>query len=1146
MKLNAFWVCRTSLLILGVLVACPMALQARQAKQTAGAQPVISGVVVTATHEPIPGATVRITNTVTHQSWVTWSDEDGKFGFPALPAGSYHLTSEGLGFQSNSLEITFQEAGPPPPSLTVTLQVQTLAQMSSSGAATPATGKSATTASQTSPGGTNRAAAGQAPSSTGRRGFSGAAIPAGVSNAIQAGMGGFQQVDVDVEGGGAAATGETPGASQTGSSTGDAMGGAASADSYVLNGSVGLSASTFSPGFGGTGGLPGSNLGVQLGPAPGQRGGMFGGGGGRGGPGGFRGGGGGGGPRTFMSQRLRQQVNRIHWGFVNTYQNSAFDARPYSLTEPNPPKISFYNEKLGFNAGGPLVIPHIYDGSDKTFFFVNYTLGRQQEPIDSFSTVPTVAERGGDFCGVVTELYNPFSSLNGPRQPIGCSIPITMQSSAATGLLNYIPMPNVNTASTALNYHLEATVPQSSDSVNIHILHTISKKFSINGGYNFNSTRGNTLASFLTLGGTTSGRNQNLDLHFVQVWTPRLTNDSYLNFTRARTQILSDNSYVNNIAALLDINGVSNSPIDYGVPQISFTSFTGLNDPVPSLTRNQTLRFNDTVTYVLPKHTITAGGEIRRMELNTASDPIPRGAFSFTGQMTSQLDSSGNPVPGEEGIDFADFLLGVPQTTQEQFGSTSTYFRNWGLIGFGQDDWRVNTRFTFEYGLRYQVETPPVDIYNALANIVVNSDFTAAQVVVPGQPNPFGAPLPRALIHGDYNNWAPRIGLAWKPFQKQPIIVRAGYSIFYNESVYDTLARELANQPPWADAQFNVNNNPAQVLTLQQGFVAQSQSSSTTITNTKAVDPNYKPGNAQIWDLSLERQFQHGWFLDLTYTGTKGTHLDMLEAPNRILPSTGQRQIPYADGFTYDQSVADSSYNALQVRLQKHMSRGLMFYALYTYGKSLDDASAIGGGTGVVVQNQNDFRQDWGRSAFDMTHQFRSGETYQLPFGPRQRWARSGWAGKLLGNYRINSVVTINSGLPYTALAPPSSNIQSGGGFSERADQDGNACLPAGQRGPLDFFNTSVFSVPAPGTLGTAGRGTICGPGTFNINAGFSRSFVFGRDQQHHMDIRWEVNNLTNTPSFSGLSTILGSSTFGEVTGAQSMRTMDVVVRVMF
>ncbi|MHB8755454.1 MAG: outer membrane beta-barrel protein, partial [Candidatus Acidiferrales bacterium] len=820
------------------------------------------------------------------------------------------------------------------------------------------------------------------------------------------------------------------------------------------------------------------------------------------------------------------------------------DARPYSLTEPNPPKISHYDERLGFNAGGPLKIPHIYDGSDKTFFFANYMLDRQQSPEDVFSTVPTQAERGGNFCGVVTQLYNPFSNPGGPRQPIGCSIPNGMLDNAALGLLKFIP--SANLPGTVQNYHLETTVPQSSDFVNVHILHTISQRFSLNGGYNFDSNRGNTLTDFLTLGGTSSTRNQNVDLSFVQTWSPRLTNNSSVNWSRSRIRILSDNSFLNNISAQLGINGISNAPINFGIPLIHFTNFTGLSDPIPSLVRNQTLRFNDTVTYVLPKHTITAGGEVRRMQNNTQSDPIPRGAFTFTGLMTSQLDSAGQPVPGELGVDFADFLLGLPQTTQVQFGSTRTYFRNWGFIGFAQDDWRVRPRFTAEFGVRYEAETPPIELYNKIANIDLNPDITRAAVVVPGQTGPFSGALPRSLIRGDYNNWAPRLGMAWKPFAKRAFIIRGGYSIFYSESVYGRLASELANQPPWAQAQF-LSTSASQLLTIENGFPSQFSQSSPTITNTFAVDPNYKVPLVQIWDLGLEQQFSHGWVLDVTYTGTKGANLDILRAPNRLVQVNGTaRRIPNAGGFTLDQAGANSIYHAVQVRVQKHMSRGLMIYGIYTFGKSLDDASAIGGGTPVVEQQDGNLRAEWGRSAFDVRHQFRGFGVYELPFGARQRWARHGWEAALLGDYRLNAGMTVSSGLPYTALGPPSDNTASGGGFSERANQVGDPCLPSNQRTPLDFFNTAAFVAPPVGTFGDASRNTICGPGNFNVNAGLSKFFVFGRDQQRRMNLRWEVQNLTNTPNFAGLSTVVNSATYGRVLGAQSMRTMDVVLRVNF
>jgi len=1107
----------------------------------------ISGIVQTDGRIAIPGATVRIENSATRQRWVTWTGEDGKFKFPSLPPGSYRLSSDALGFAAAELDVTLQSATPPPPPVVLTLQVLSLAEISSVNAAPAASANSPAQRNEPALASKQAAVTRRRRGHMATRGVPGenrqasATLPAGLTNAMREGMGGFQQADVNVQGSAGAPD-------QNASASNGPLGAASSSDSLLLNGSVGIGANTFGPAFG-AGGLPGSNLGVDLGPAPGQKRIMYAGRGGpmaRGGPGRFRGRGGPGpGAAIFFIQRLRRQVNRIHYGFVETYQSSAFDARPYSLTGVSQPKISHYAERLGFNAGGPLKIPHIYDGSDKTFFFANYMLDRQQSPIDAFSTVPTQAERGGNFCGVVTQLYNPFSNPGGPRQPLGCSIPTGMLDNAALGLENFIPASNL--PGTVDNYHLQATVPQSSDFVNIHILHTISQKFSLNGGYNFDSNRGNTLANFLTLGGTSSTRNQNVNLGFMQTWSPRLTNNSFLNWSRSRIRILSDNSFLNNIGAQLGITGISNSPINFGIPLINFTDFTGLSDPIPSLVRNQTLRFNDTVTYVLPKHTITVGGEVRRMQNNTQSDPIPRGAFTFTGLMTSQLDSSGQPVPGESGVDFADFLLGLPQTTQVQFGSTSTYFRNWGFIGFTQDDWRVRPRFTLEFGVRYEAETPPIELFNKIANIDLNPNLTQAAVVVPGQVGPFSGSLPRSLIRGDYNNWAPRLGMAWKPLAKHAFIVRAGYSIFYNESVYNHLATELANQPPWAQAQFTTTS-ASQLLTLENGFSSQpSQPSSTAITNTFAVDPNYQVPLIQIWDLGLEQQFPRGWILDVTYTGTNGSNLDILRAPNRLLQTGGTvRQIPNAGGFTLDQSGASSIYNALQVRVQKHMSRGLLIYGIYTFGKSLDDASAIGGGTPVVEQQDGNLRAEWGRSAFDVRHQLRTFGIYELPFGSRQRWIRHGWLASLLGNYRVNAGATVSSGLPYTALGPPSDNTASGGGFSERANQVGDPCLPWNQHTPLHFFNTAAFVAPPVGTFGDASRNTICGPGAFSINTGLSKSFVFGKDQQHHMDLRWEVQNLTNTPNFTGLSTVVNSTTYGRVTSTQSMRTMDLVLRVMF
>ena len=181
--------------------------------------------------------------------------------------------------------------------------------------------------------------------------------------------------------------------------------------------------------------------------------------------------------------------------------------------------------------------------------------------------------------------------------------------------------------------------------------------------------------------------------------------------------------------------------------------------------------------------------------------------------------------------------------------------------------------------------------------------------------------------------------------------------MFYNESIYSQLLSELANQPPWADSQLRLTSS-ADVLTLQNGFPAVTGAASNTILNTYAVNPNYKVGYAQIWNLSIETSLMTNTTLVLTYTGTKGTDLDLLLAPNRLAPGQvgNNVQVANAGNFVYDTSGANSIYNALQARIQRRLSHGIMVNAIYTYGKSLDDASSIGGGSPVVVQNDADIR----------------------------------------------------------------------------------------------------------------------------------------------------------------------------------------------
>jgi hypothetical protein len=276
------------------------------------------------------------------------------------------------------------------------------------------------------------------------------------------------------------------------------------------------------------------------------------------------------------------------------------------------------------------------------------------------------------------------------------------------------------------------------------------------------------------------------------------------------------------------------------------------------------------------------------------------------------------------------------------------------------------------------------------------------------------------------------------------------------------------------------------------------------------------------------------------YTGTRAVHLDQL-----LGFSSATNGATQAAGFTYDTSGAISIYHGLQVRLQKRMSHGLMLMGRYTYSKSLDDASTIGGGAQTVIQNNADPRGDYGLSSFNMTHEFLGRFSYQLPFGDRQRFAAKGWQKSVFGAWRIDGTTTVNSGTPFTVrIFSKNQACQNVPGTnSERANQSGDPSLSSPTL--LEWFNTSVFSIPTS-CFGDAPRNSVIGPGTFSINSGVTKTIPFGRDGLRRLDFSWNTSNLLNHPNYTGLSTVLGSKTFGEITSVAGMRTMTFTTRFNF
>jgi trimeric autotransporter adhesin len=1195
------------------------------AEESADSQ--LAGIVHGADGTAIPGSTLSVLQTFTGKAWVTWSDEDGKFEFPALPEGHFRIEVSQLGFAPVTQDVDLVSGAKTPvdlkmdvgqlsaimtPAADATAATATNAPPKEEGAkpapsATPNAGGEAAPNQNQSATATNNAsptppagAAGNNASGSQRGGRNGGGAGRNGQQSASGGPGqgggrrAFQQLGLN---GKTQNTLEATTEDQNAPEAGGQLGQAASADAVQMTGTVamgqmapeGPQQQSGDNGPDTRTGIAGDNNTI-----PGQSAG--GGGSGQGGfgggpPGGFggggpRGGGGGqrgprGGPQGVASlwgaQRvMRQRINRVHYSFYDTFGASPFNARPYSLYQANPPKISSWTESAGLNMGGPLKIPHIYDGTDKTFFYINFGGTWSRTPVDQFSTVPTIAERNGDFSADNVQLYNPLSDLKGPRTlftnagcyqampssplpPAGTCIPTSMISSQANNLLAFIPLPNIpvtNVAGQNFNYHLQTNVPGLSNRLNVNVTHQISSKLSLQVNYNLSNGTAHTLNSFPGIESNVFTRGQSVMIGLTQNWTKTFVHTSQLYFSRTRSLGLNEFSNITDISSQLGLTGISTSAFDYGLPYINFTNFTGLSDPTFSLSRSQTYRYVDSLRWMKAKHTITVGGEVRKMDINRDNDPAPNGQFSFTGLMTSQLTAAGTPVisPANcltagpaapcNGNDFADFLLGYPANTKVQFGDTATYFRNWGFVGYASDDFHVRPKFTVTYGVRYEAFTPPTEVNGHIANLAVNQNFTEVQCVTPvATGNCIAGPTP-SLFYGHYNNWAPRVGIAWQPPGKwfpgeHQLTFRAGFSMFYVEAYLNTLSAEMANQPPFATANTLTQQTFATTpLSFQTNL---SSASPNSVTNTVGVNPNYQVPYAMVWNASIEYNLAPNTFLEVMYTGTRGVHLDELLGFSSVNNGTAN-----AAGFTYDTTGAFSNFNALQVRLQKRMSHGIMFMGRYTYSRSLDDASTIGGGGTTVIQNNADPRGDYGLSSFNMTHQFLGQFVYQLPFGDRRRFARKGWQKNVFGSWNTTANFTAHSGTPYTVRVFSTNQACQNvpGTNSERANQTGNASLS--DPTTLEWFNTSAFTIPTASCFGDSARNSVIGPGAFLINTGITKNIPFGRDGLRRLDFTWSVANLLNHPNYSGLSTVLGSSTFGQITSVASMRAMTFTTRINF
>ena len=867
----------------------------------------------------------------------------------------------------------------------------------------------------------------------------------------------------------------------------------------------------------------------DAGAGGGRGGGGFGGGGRGGGGGGFGGGRGGrggrGGPPANRNLQFGNRINRgrgrqFSGNVSYTIGNSVLNARPYTFTSSNTltgaqqPKAGYAANRFTVSMGGPLSIPHIFS-TDKTFWFVNYTGNRSKNGFNDITTVPTPAERQGDFSqllnlpgGASTIINMPFTTTPFPNN----IVPANLFNSVALGLLPYIPLPN--TPGARNNYQLIGANPTNNDNLQTRINQTLTTKDALDVNFNYQRRDSYTVQPF-GFRDPANGYGLSTSLTYRRNISRSLINSVVWNFSRNWNQTLSPFSFGPNIEQALGIMGVSTNPEAYGPPTVNFTNFGSLNDATPSLARSQTSAENEQLIWIHGKQTITFGFGVQRRQNNTVTNANSRGTFSFTGLAT--------------GYDMADFLLSLPQATSvATYTNNSRYLRETTLSGFVTDDYRLRPNLTLNLGLRWEYFAPYTEKNNDMANLAVAPDFTSVSVVLPGQ-NGF----PNSLIFPDHKLFSPRIGIAWKPWKSRQIVVRSGYGIYYNGGIYSQLASRLIGQPPFAQTVTQQTSTSNQ-LSLETGLLAPP---SLTIANTFAVDPNYHPGYAQQWTTSIQETFGRSYVVQLAYNGTKGTDLDVQQLPNRAPPGnplTAQQRLMIADAseFAYDSAIGNSTYNAAQVSLTRRFARGASFQLLYTFSKAIDDSSFLGGGP---VYIPNDLAAERALSPTDQRHVLRVQYNYQSQIGNM----RTGFVANMLRAWQVNGVLTASSGTPFTAVV---TGDPSGTGYTGNSRAEATGLPVTSSSG---FFNAAAFTMPATGTFGDAGRDTIPGIPNFTLTASFFRTFRL--DDKRRIQFRVDSINPINHPYVTGINTTVNSlQQYGLPVSAGAMRSITATVRLNF
>jgi trimeric autotransporter adhesin len=805
--------------------------------------------------------------------------------------------------------------------------------------------------------------------------------------------------------------------------------------------------------------------------------------------------------------------------------NSALDANSFSYTGQPTPKPEYDHLQGAATFGGPIRIPHLI--RDGPFFFVAYQLIRNHNAQTNSYLMPPALQPNGDYMASAP-IYDPTAGAYFPNN----TIPASRINPVALNLLKFYPQPNL-AGSSLYNFQIPIVGETHQDNIQTRLNKNIGNKNSLYGIFALQrqATDSPNLFGFLD-------KTNTLGLNAQANWQHRFSQRMFAHFQVQFSRYSADTTpfFANreNVSKMAGISGNAQDPANYGPPTLTFASgIASLTDGIAADNHNQTMAYSFDGLWVYGRHSITYGADFKRLQFNFLSQQNPRGTFTFTGAYTAPPTQSGVP---ELGSAFGNFLLGVPDTSQIAFGNADKYFRESQYDAFIVDDWRIGPALTLNSSIRWEYAAPMTELYGRLVNLDIAPGFSAEAPVVAANPTgPLtGMKYPDSLVQPDKRAFQPRIGLAWRPIPASSLVIRAGYGVYYNTSVYQTIASQMAQEAPLSNSSILSGTvaNPLSITTFNLPP-----------RDTFGIDPNFRVGYAQNWQISAQRDLPGSLVVTATYLGIKGTR-----GPQEFLPNTypegAVNPCPSCPaGFIYMTSNGNSTRESGSLQLRRRLHNGFLASATYTYSKSIDD-SALGGrnqATNVIAQNWLDLNAERGLSNFDQRHTLAFQMQYTTGQGIGGGTLLSGWRGTLFKEWTAATTINAATGMP---LTPTVISALAGTGVTGpiRPDYTGAPLYEA----PAGFqLNPAAYALAPLGQWGNAGRNSITGPDQFTLNLSLGRTFRL--KDRYSLDLRVDATNALNHVTFASWNTIVNSGQFGLPTPpANAMRDLTTTLRVRF